>query len=401
MCKTMYIRNLRKANIKVGVILLFSFLFAFTGNVLPSPLPSGTKSGAIEDARSLLLNEDFNAAIVEYGRLVSEDTANSALNSEFAYALALGGIYDAALSQLDRTRAFVAVTAETEFFSAEVLGLMGFEGLASEFRAYFVKGNTPAWISSKAPEFHDRYRRTTIIAPSGTEIADMFKQANIFAARNSVLQSIAMFEEITTLYPAEYLPYLGYSIALEKAGLLNSSEEALRNAIEIIGQDAEQQDAREVFERRLSALEGKAEAVPQVISTTANETFSPRMMAYGGGYVASSFISLNAKAGVFFTEENYATIEGGMTNSGNNMYASLGMSFYDRKGIYVMGAGITTNIGTTAMFYAKISVGLSFMNKSRTSSFDIFLDGKAPLKKGYPTMMGLSIGQSFYFGNRK
>jgi hypothetical protein len=41
------------------------------------------------------------------------------------------------------------------------------------------------------------------------------------------------------------------------------------------------------------------------------------------------------------------------------------------------------------------------MNKKGTASFDIFLDGKVPLKKGYSTLMGLSIGRSFYFGKRK
>lgn len=389
-----------KCKILKALLLLIIFTIQ-TGKVMPAPLPSGSKSSAIEDARALILSENFNAAISEYAKLTALDTANAVLNSEFAYALALGGIYDGALYRIDRTRALQPQVSETDFFSAEILALMGFDELASEFRTSKVKEGTPAWISSKAQEFTNKYRRSGQKSFGETDIATMFSQANIFAARNSVLQSVVLFNDITALYPHEYLPYLGYSIALEKAGLMKSSEQAVRDALEIIGQDAANQDAREVLERRLSVLDGSA-AAQQENAPSPVETASPRMMAYGGGYVASSFVSLTAKAGMFMSEQNYFTVEGGVTNSGANSYGNLGFSVYNRQGIYVMGAGLTSNIGRDAtIFYFKLSVGLSFMNKNKTSSLDIFLDGKGPLKKGYPTMMGLSIGQSFYFGNRK
>ena len=382
-------------------LFLIMIFIVNAGKVIPAPLPSGSKSSAIEDARALLLSENFNAAISEYAKLTALDTTNAVLNSEFAYALALGGIYDAALYRIDRTRALQPQVSEADFYSAEILALMGFDELASEFRSSKVTEGAPAWISSKAPEFINKYRRADQKSLGESDIAIMFSQANIFAARNSVLQSVALFRDITTSYPYEYLPYLGYSIALEKAGLMKSSEQAVRNALEIVGQDASNQDAREALERRLSSLEGSA-AKPQGKTASQAETVSPAMMAYGGGYVASSFVSLTAKAGIFLSDQNYVTLEGGVTNSGAGSYANLGLSIYNRQGIYVMGGGFTSNLGGSAsVFYVKLSVGLSFMNKNKTSSLDIFLDGKTPLSKGYPTMMGLSIGQSFYFGNRK
>jgi hypothetical protein len=106
--------------------------------------------------------------------------------------------------------------------------------------------------------------------------------------------------------------------------------------------------------------------------------------------------------GSFFTRTNYATFDFGMTSASGATYANLGFSVYDRQGIFVLGVGMTGSFGEgSSVLYSKISVGPSFMNKKGTASFDIFLDGKVPLKKGYSTLMGLSIGRSFYFGKRK
>ena len=57
------------------------------------------------------------------------------------------------------------------------------------------------------------------MSEDGDVVAD-FKSANRLTAQNYNLMSIAIFEGIITAYPGEYLPYVGSSIALEKAGLV-------------------------------------------------------------------------------------------------------------------------------------------------------------------------------------
>jgi len=126
------------------------------------------------------------------------------------------------------------------------------------------------------------------------------------------------------------------------------------------------------------------------------------MMAYAGGYLSSSYSSLSVRFGQFFTRNDYATVDLGMTNSSGSTYANVGFTIFNRQKIFVLGLGLTGSFGGgNSLFYSKLSVGPSFMNKKGTASFDIFLDGKVPLKKGYATMMGISVGRSIYFGKRK
>jgi hypothetical protein len=41
------------------------------------------------------------------------------------------------------------------------------------------------------------------------------------------------------------------------------------------------------------------------------------------------------------------------------------------------------------------------MNRKRSASFDVFLDGQQPLApKGAATVLGMSVGRSVYFGKR-
>jgi len=69
--------------------------------------------------------------------------------------------------------------------------------------------------------------------------------------------------------------------------------------------------------------------------------------------------------------------------------------------VLVLGLGINEQAGGgTGVFSIKPTVGLSFVNKKRNSSWDFFFDLYCPLKEGIGTKYGFSIGKSFYFGKR-
>jgi hypothetical protein len=232
-------------------------------------------------------------------------------------------------------------------------------------------------------------------------------EANRLAAQNYNLRSVAVFEEITLCYPGEYLPYIGYSIALEKAGMFEAAAEAVEKAIAVSGATVQDTATRKVLDERLSSLQEKIASAKtpknlKLKETAGVETVRPGIMAYGGGNLSSGFTSLNAKIGIYYSDANYSAVEAGIASAGGSNYMNLGFTTYKRQNIFVMGAGALANFGGgTAIFYGKISVGLSFMNKNHSSSFDIFLDGKVPFNKGYSTTVGLSVGQSIYFGKRK
>ncbi len=362
-----------------------------------------------ETARVLLLTENFSNAVTIYAQLLTKDSTNVVLSSEYAYALALSGIYDAALVRIDKIWNRKANYREVNYYTSQVFALMGYDQLASEFWNESEKNNTPAWISSKAPELLQKHKRSlrNPTTRNREELVTKFKQANRLTAQNFNLQSVGQFEEIVNQYPGEYLPYVGYSIALEKAGLLEKSAQTIETALHIVGDDPGQKDTKQFLDQRLMKIRNKIETQPKgsnsiISSSTAPDDKGPLMIAYAGGMISSSFTSVNARIGQYLTKSAYTSIDIGLSSAGGRAMTNIGLSVYNREKIFVEGFGLTTTLGKgiTAL-YAKISVGLSFMNKKHTSSLDIFLDGRMPITKGGVTTVGISVGQSIYFGKRK
>jgi hypothetical protein len=311
--------------------------------------------------------------------------------------------------RLDRIWSHKANNREVNYFASQLFALMGYDQLAGEFWKESDKNYTPDWISPKAPELLQKHKRVInkTIALSRDELVAKFKHANRLTAQNFSVQSIGLFEEIVSQYPNEYLPYVGYSIALEKAGLLSKSAQTIETALQIVGENPEHKDTKQFLSQRLVWIQSKINAQGQnaepVLSTSsAPEAKSPQLIAYAGGFIASSYTSLNARFGNYISKSSYAAVDLGLTSANSKSYINIGLSVYNRQGIFVEGVGMTMSIGDgIAAIFGKISVGLSFMNKNRTSSLDIFLDGRMPLTKGGVTTVGISVGQSIYFGKRK
>jgi tetratricopeptide (TPR) repeat protein len=361
-----------------------------------------------ENARVLVLTDHINSAVAVYAQLIIKDSTNVLLSSEYAYALALGGIYDAAMVRLDKIWSRKADNKEVNYFTSQVFALMGYDQLAGEFWKESESSISPAWISSKAPELLQKHKRMVVkpSSPNHDELVAKFKRANRLTAQNFTLQSIGSFEEIVNQYPDDYLPYVGYSIALEKAGLMEKSAQSIKTALQIVGDSPEQKDTKQFLDQRMVSIKNKMNSTGQSSGSTVMQSQtsgekSPQMIAYAGGMISSSYSSLNARVGTFLSKSAYAAVDLGLTSSGSKTFTNIGLSVYNRERIFVEGFGITGTLGKgiTAL-YAKISVGLSFMNKNRTSSLDIFLDGRLPITKGGVTSVGLSVGQSIYFGKR-
>jgi hypothetical protein len=108
---------------------------------------------SLDAARAYIISEDFNKAVSTYAVLLQKDSTSTSLNAEYAYALALNGIYDAALARLDRVWTPNSGSTDVNFFTSQVFALMGYDMLAVEFGNKIAAGSTPAWISSAAPGF--------------------------------------------------------------------------------------------------------------------------------------------------------------------------------------------------------------------------------------------------------
>jgi len=374
-----------------------------------TPLPAVYSVVSYANARTLLLAESINSAIIVYAQLVSKDTANVSLGAEYAFALALGGIYDAALARLDRVWGLEAKNTDPIYYASQVFLLMGFDQLASEFNREQDKVVVPAWVAEKAPVLVQKYKRSKPAVVSGRrdELVTNFKRANSLAAQNANLQSIGVFEEITFQYPDEFLPYVGYSIVLEKAGLYAKSANAIESALKIIRNNADQAETRHFLEKRLVSLKELSNSAvktdpQQATPLKTAESKQKPVMAYVGGMIYSEYFNINTKIGYLLTDNGNVSVNMGVTSSAGSTYFNLGFLYYQRyKKVLVGGFGLSSNIGnSSATLYMKISPGLSIMNKEKTSSWDIFWDVQMPFSKKYATYIGFSVGKSFYFGNR-
>lgn len=359
--------------------------------------------------RNFILTENINEAIASYAQLISKDSTNATLLAEDAYALALGGIYEAALMRLDRCWSIEANSSDVNYFTGQVFALMGYNDITNEIWKSSEKYKTPAWIASKAPILLEKYKTKTsnLSIKSREELIANFKLANELASQNLYFQSIALFHEIIYLYPNEYLPYVGYSITLEKTGALEKSAQTIEKAISIIGNNAEDKEKKQFLEQRLVYIKQKMTLIPSgslpgLYQMKVPDATRPQMMAYAGGMASPSLTSLNCRIGYYISGSSNASLDFGITNNSVASSANLGLSVYDRKKYFVYGTGLlmTSGNGNTA-FYLKLSVGFSKMNINRTSSFDIFLDVNYGLAKEALTSFGLSVGKSIYFGKRK
>jgi hypothetical protein len=285
---------------------------------------------------------------------------------------------------------------------------MGYDQLAAELMNDPARNKAPEWISSKSGELSEKYKMKLLpgVTLTGDQVVENFKRANRLTAQGSYLQAIGLFEEIITQYPGEYLPYVGYSIALEKTGLYARSAWAVEAALKITENDPEQKDAKQFLDNRLSAIKSKSvtpqqDDVPVVKPAAASVAKSNNMMLYAGGMVSSAYTSINSRFGLFLAESSNLAVDAGISSvSGNTSYI-MGLSFYQRRKIIVAGFGLSGSFGNeSTSLYWKLSAGLSFMNKRNNSSWDIFMDGQVPFSRSQATIIGMSIGRSIYFGTR-
>jgi tetratricopeptide (TPR) repeat protein len=364
-------------------------------------------NSSIDQARNFILNENINGGIATYAKLISSDLNDPLLLSEDAYALALGGIYDAALMRLDLCRNMGAITPEINYFTSQVFALMGYNDLANEYWKASDINKAPTWIFSKSGLLLQKYKSKSPVSKTKSREALIanFKHANELASQNLYFQSIALFHDIVTTYPNEYLPYVGYSITLEKTGAFEKSAESIEKAISLIGNTADDNAKKQLLEKRLATIRQNMTLLPSPYSTPVKtkleQSDHPQMMAYAGGMVAPSMINVNGRIGYFVSGASNASLDFSVMKMDSTSYSNVGLSVYSQKNGFVSGAGIMMNSGSgNTNFSFKLSVGYSKMNKSRTSSIDIFVDVNKGLKKDAMTTAIMSIGTSFYFGKR-
>ena len=318
------------------------------------------------------------------------------LLAEYSYALALHHDFETALMNIDRAR--MVGTKFGDFYAAQVLALMGYNKAAQQLMK---QAKVPDWINGSYQELNEKYQTTASINRDAPETA--LKRANKLAANRQTIQAIALFEELATIYPNTYIIYVDYSTVWESLGNYAYAAHLLLKGIDLMPEESgienPLQQNKQIFQNHLAK-------VNQMKASFENASWlkrllgmnPPKMMTYVGASAAKDFYSLNGRMGVYTSNKFSASLNLGLNYASEEFSGSVGISAYKAWGIFVGGLGITDMFGKDSnTFSLTPSVGLSFLNKSQTSSFDIMVNGYVPFSSDQKFSYSISVGKTIYF----
>ena len=312
------------------------------------------------------------------------------LIAEYSYALALHHDFEAALMNIDRAR--MVGTKYGDFYAAQVLMLMGYSEASKQL---MMQAKVPDWINGIYQGLHEKYKTIASINRDSPETS--LKRANKLAANRQTIQSIAIFEELIAIYPNTYIIYIDYSTVWESLGYYAYAAHLLQKGINLMPQH--ENENKQIFQSHLTK-------VNQMKASFENASWMkrllgmnpPKMMTYVGASAAKDMYSLNGRMGIYTSNKFSASLNLGLNYASEEFSGSIGISAYKAWGILVCGLGITDMFGKDSnTFSLTPSIGLSFLNKSQTSSFDIMVNGYIPFSSEQKFSYSISVGKTIYF----
>lgn len=350
-----------------------------------------------DQAREALKNGDYALAIEQYNA-VSKDSGDAALVAEYAWALALEGYTEMALSQLDRAFLLDARSDAVRYFGAAILAPLGLGAAARE-----IARPAPKWIAGDPSTL----KRLEFLNPLGSFNAEL-AAANVLMAQKRYVWASARFYRITSQYPKERLGWTGYAIALENLGAVKSAAQAVSRDL-ALRENTIDNTTRELLVAHKKELEQR----PPLSSRQSKlvQMIKGRYLAFTGGNVtqvgSDTLVNLNGRVGKFLTSRFDVAANAGV---------ALGNSKSDYNGLTLGGSGrfnvpLPLNFPLNATAAAKIGVapspsdrfffilspGLSHFMAS--GSIDLFLD--IALSGPFKDTKTISIGYTIYFGGSR
>lgn len=350
----------------------------------------------IDNARQLVLTGSLKEAICEYSQAIKEEMqsrnagrgVSGELLAEYAYALALNHDFEVALLNIDRARELG--TDSGNFFVCQILLIMGYNDTANQF--YSKEDKTPDWIAEKYETLNQQYATeyfSSIVNPQNA-----LKQADKLVSANQHIQAIAIYEKLIKSYPNENIIYIGYSTLWESLGKYSYAAVQLQKGLELMKKNVGDTEREKIYSDHLLRLKA---ATPTDLGL--------KEMVYVGAIIAKDNYSVNCRAG-FYTKKHFSLTMNLSIGYGNNSFNSyIGYSSYKIINCFMVGSGFGLRIINSFEPGAKTictldftpSIGLTFLNKAQTSSFDITFGVNMPITKNATWGYNLSFGKTFYF----
>jgi len=312
------------------------------------------------------------------------------LLAEYAYALALHHDFEAALINIDRAMALKA--SNGIFFAGQILTIMGYDMAAFQLSGYvpgqyYKVSKYSNWLNGTFSSLTDKYRTKTTINRDSPQEA--LKRAAALADRGQVVQAIALYEELMEQYPNVYIIPASYSTLWENHGNRVYAATLLKRSIGLMGSEGPSE--RAAFVEHLKKLEAVAPAGFSKL------TKGMQMIVYTGASFGKGMSSLNGRVGVS-TESKFSTsLNANLMIWDKTLFGTIGLSAYKTWSFFVVGIGVSKQFSKTSGAWGLApSVGLTFINKTQTVSFDITAAGQIPFASETRYSYSLSIGTTFY-----
>ena len=394
---------MKRCHIFFTITLMFTNIISLNSQTLNKNLKEQTSifsTNFHNDAQVNLKLGDIDKALIYYAQAVklAQSQRNSGrgvsgeLLSEYAYTLALNNDFEAALINIDRAR--MIGTKYADFYSAQILSLMGYDKAAEQLMK---QAQIPNWINGIYQGLTPEYTTTMTINQDSPEKA--LTRANRLAANKQKIQAMALFEELTILYPTSYITYIDYSTIWESLGYYDYASQLLKKGIDMMPKDMKGSKSEQIFTNHLNTvntMKDKYENAPWVKKLLGMEP--PKFIAYAGASVAKNMFSLNGRIGEYTSNQFSASLNFGMSYASKQISGNLGLSAYKAWNAFVIGMGLNSQYSKNSVIVSfNPSIGLTFLNKAQTSSFDIMFNGYVPFSSKQKFSYNISIGKTFYF----
>lgn len=365
---------------------LFSFIKKGTSNSVSSSL-------TLEMAHNAVLSEDFNKAIEIYNVLIDNQKkdrsqgsqVNNELLAEYAYVLSLAGAQEMSLINIDIAQNLDIPKPVIYYYIGSILEINGFGELSAPYNSV---AKQPNWLQGKGNDFNKKYR-SPIILPLDNP-TDAINHITGCIKESRLIEALCYSTYLTKIMPKMQSGWLLQSAVLEKLGFyeyaLNSYEKGMELSQEILpGMDTQ-----------LSFLKDQSSKKGNSV-----KTWQLQSMIYGGLSYSNDNFSINGRYGIYAGKFSYsANLSLSIPSHGDtSFYTGLSCYYNINKFFTGMGVGWSTSASSSTLTLSP-TVGMSFINSKRTSSFDISLGLNVPCQSGMSTSLMLSIGKTFYFNSK-
>ena len=348
----------------------------------------------VTQARESFRAGRYDEAVARYESCIAHAQANRSpshgvdgnMVGEYSMVLALQGKHELALLNADRARALGATWGD--WYGQQVLKIAGCDKVASAFS----QPTTPAWLIEKEiSALESNYSHV----PKLEQVVTRSDLRRFYALQSSgqTVQALALMDALMKTYPDVAVLHSSYSDLCEQMGNARLAASELQTAVSLM--DAND-PSRTVVNEHLRELQLSQNKAPEKLSWLQKQ--EARFIWYVGGTVAKKSYSLNTRLGLYTKDHSSYSINLGASLIDKKFGGNIGLSYFYTLNKLVFGSGLTYQFSKDSHVVSySPSIGLTFLNASQTSSFDIMLGAHIPFTGGGKTNIYLSLGKTFYF----